>query len=319
MSEYKNVKKLIYEVLDDDLFTCIDERIKEKFNLTDNNEITISSKKAKVYYQHLFSSKKSKHSRQFNIEIKYNNDLTEEQICKFLEKVKNFLNNKERKFVLLIDEASDYYRNLSFNVLQKIEVSLRCLIYKVFIKHKGTLWDKDILPIIENLNIRNLDQLKNNPDFMLQELEFGTLINLFFDDLITFDYSSLPSDEELKNKSNDDLIEIIKSTKPISINDLYFSKYNISWNDFKQMQNYRNKVMHFKEIKYNEYSQFHSASKRQMNILDTIVKDLGGNSLESVYKAIASIDFSGFSEVIKNATSSLVSAMKSLPDIFKNL
>lgn len=316
MEEYSNKKKLIFEVLDDDLYTEIDEKIRDKFNVS-NNEITIANKKALINYQHWFSGKKSKHSRQLNIEIQYNSDLSDIEIVKFLEKIKNFLLGKERKFVLLIDEASEYYRNISFDKLQKIEVLLRSLIYKVFIRHKGTLWDKDIIPMIESLNIRNFNQIKNNPDFMLQELEFGILVNLFFEKLINFDYSSLPNEEELKKKSVDELIKIIMETKPISINELYFNKYNLSLPDFQQIQKYRNKVMHFKEIKYSEYNQFDLAANRQLDILNCIIKDLKGNTLESAYEALANIDFSGIAETVKNATMVLGNAIKSITDSFK--
>lgn len=300
MDKFENNKNLIFEVLDDKLFTEIDKRIKDTFSIKNNNEIIINGKIVKIEYQHWFSSKKSRRSRQLNIKIKYNNDLDDLHIVKFLEKIKKYILDKERKFVLLIDEASEYYRNISYNKLQKIEVYLRSLIYKVLIKHKGDLWDKFIIPIIQNLNIRNIDQIKNNPDFMLQELDFGTLINLFFDDLITFDYSSLPKDEELKTKTIEELIQIINSTKPISINKLYFGKYSLSLDDFKQIQKYRNNVMHFKEIKYNNYSQFSSAANRQLKILETIIKDLEGNSLEDAVNIISKIDFSGIIESMRN-------------------
>ena len=320
MEEYTNVKKLVFEVLDDDLFTEIDERIKDKFNINKNGLILISNKKAKIEYQHWFSGRKSKYSRQLNIKIRYNNDLTELQIAKFLEKLKKFLLGKERNFVLLIDEASEYYRNTSFDKLQKIEVDLRSLIYKAFIRYKGTLWDKNIIPMIKSLNIRNFDQIKNKPDFMLQELEFGTLINLFFDDLIKFDYSSLPSEAELRTKSIDELVKIIKSTKPISINEMYFEKYSLSLDDFLIIKEYRNKVMHFKEINYNDYSQFNSASTRQLNKLETIIKDLEGNTLEEMFNILSKIDFSAIVETIRNSLSALTNAttnaLKSNDDIF---
>lgn len=301
MKGYTKVKKLIFEVLDDDLFTEIEDRIREKFDIDKNGLVTICKKKAQINYQHWYSAKKSKYSRQLNIIVKYSKNLTDLQIVKFLEKLKDYLLKKERNFVLLIDESSEYYRNISFDRLQKIEINLRSLIYKVFIRYKGALWDRDIIPMIESLNIRNFNQIKNKPDFMLQELEFGTLINLFFDDLIKFDYSSLPNKDELKTKSVEELVQIIESTTPTSINKMYFSKYNLSLNDFNIIKKYRNMVMHFKEINYNTYRQFNSTAKRQLEKLEKIIRDLEGNSLEDIAKIVLSIDFSSIVETIKNS------------------
>lgn len=166
--------------------------------------------------------------------------------------------------VTILDEVSQYYAAKGYPWISRFECKLRELAYHVLIKAYGTNWKHETTDAHKGkVNRENLDKLT------LSELE-KFLFEKYMKLDIVKDWDSLLSSEQLKDRTKEEIVEILALHSPKSLWERLFDK-EIKINDLQEailkIQNYRHAIAHHREYQFNYYI----ATKK---LLSSVIGDL---------------------------------------------
>ena len=197
-----------------------------------------------------------------------------------------------KNLVLLKNDANNNFCIELYTHVLKIETGLRTILKKFEISLYGYEWSDKLFE-----NFKGKRQKKE-----LNELTLSELKELMFD---VKSYPMKFEEGELEKKKKVELIQIILSYKTISFWEYFFKDIDIE-NTLNEAIVLRNKVMHFKTIKYKDYKQQLQKCK---------------NLINKISEAENSMVLHNFAELITLTMQSFYEAVKSFPlfSVIKNI
>ena len=190
---------------------------------------------------------------------------------------------KSYHLTVAYDESSKYMSEKLFPYISKYERQLRYLIYLTFINILGNEW---VNKTIKNNKDIKLDSY--NPDDILEKLTLDEYDSFLFDDIYYYNpIETLESITEAINKEDFNSKNwkfILNSKKAYSIWNKYFKKNNLDYvKDYhKRIKKYRNKVMHSKNIGYDDFVELRSILKKTNKQLKVTIDGIKEYKYESV-------------------------------------
>lgn len=189
------------------------------------------------------------------------------------------------------DELSQYLSEKLYGYLTSFERKLRRLIYEIVIKSYGGEWfDKTFsnqkelhTKISKNSRKDKIEAIENS----LEEMTYGDLITYLFTEVPNKSLESIINDElapeKIESLNKEELVAHIELLRPRSLWDRLFSEdANLSnlQEDIKKIHNIRNKVMHAKTLKYDQFI-------KSRSILNIWI-----SKLDNKYDEIKNVDYS---------------------------
>lgn len=281
--------KLVWEILDTRLLSLltVEENIRRKCSVDSNDTIIIKDHGEKCAICITNHFLQDAPSSQLSIVLKFSEILIH-TVMPFIEIIKKEIGDYfVEKAVLIYDDASIYLGKDSYPLIAEVESSLRAVVYKILLQHNGAEFRGRLVDILDRI-IGNKGNLCNRKGCqLLHEIDLSVLIKLFFGEYFLYDYNELQGDDMLSRMSKNELINLIHETKPISINEKFFDNFSLKMEWFAELRDYRNKVMHFKEIELKEYNNFKRNYEKARDGLNKILAFREGSSLNEVMAPIA--------------------------------
>ena len=180
------------------------------------------------------------------------------------------LNSEGLNVIKAYDEPSQILGSRIYKSLTRFECLLRKLVYEIVVKTYGSDWfretiekfnhNKEFKNIYDDVSKRSRQDNVNKIEVALEEMDYESLSKYLFSRRSIKEYAEVLendlSDDNLAKMSQDEIVSIIKASRPISLWELLF-KYIYDFDDLeedlKTIHIFRNKVMHTKSIKYDEY------------------------------------------------------------------
>ncbi|MDT2699983.1 hypothetical protein P7E08_06690 [Enterococcus gallinarum] len=225
-------------------------------------EFTVEYKKKmyKAFYKTYYGNAKNRKDSGFYLDIKIDYQNNKRKYADVLSAIiQDLKKHKKNDFYLVIlnDELSRYFAEISYKSLSMYERKLRQLLLVITTPTEGKNWS-DSLGDNSTLNSKE----KNNIEQGLEELDLSEFETLFFDKVVNFDeynYDSKFKVENIDHLEKEEIIEIIKSNKPESFWDRYIQKYiqidNIAVR-MKNIRKQRNKIAHNKYFSSEDQKKF---------------------------------------------------------------
>lgn len=210
-----------------------------------------------------------------------------EKEARVLDKCKQILKRgKHRKLYYLTiayDESSKYMAEKIYPYLSKYERLLRYLIYLTFINTLGNEWVNETLRYNKNIKLDTY-----NPDDILEKFNFDQFDSFLFDDI--YYYNPIETlDSVTKALNNEDFNVnnwkfILNSKKPYSIRSKYFKEKQLDYvkNNHDNLRKFRNKVMHNKNIDYDEFIENRKLIRMTNKQLENTIEGIKSNKYETV-------------------------------------
>ena len=213
-----------------------------------------------------------KNNYHFSIECDKTTEYSAKELSATYYKIKQLLNENNTKYIVLSDEVSKFFAGKLYPLVQNFELQLRKLLYfSLFGLDEKS--EKEMLNNIKKSMLEKNKLDKNKEKYLELSSLKGLLTFLFGNNRFIADANKIVSDH-----TNDDYRFGVKSTiieKLSELNEttvwdeLYKDTYgnSILRNHYKEIPNYRNRVMHFQTISYTEY-------EKAKKVLRTTNKDL---------------------------------------------
>lgn len=245
------------------------------------------------------------------LEIEGNTEKEARLLDECKQKIKRGGHRKKYHLTVAYDESSKYMSEKLFPYISKYERQLRYLIYLTFINTLGNEW---VIKTIKNNKDIKLDSY--NPDDILEKFTLDEYDSFLFDDI--YYYNPIETLESITEAINKDDFNsknwkfILNSKKPYSIWNKYFRKNNLDYvKDYhKRIKKYRNKVMHSKNIDYDDFVDLRSILKKTNKQLKVTIDGIKEYKYESVdvYDIMASL--SGVMVKVQETSRILYDALK---------
>ena len=236
-------------------------------------------KNYKVFYKTYFGNAKNKKDAGFYLDIKIEYKKNKRKYADVLSSIIQELKTRKKNdfyLVVLSDELSRYFTEISYKSLSIYERKLRQLLLVITTPMDGKDWSDNFKSNKVNLNSKE----KNNIERGLEELDLSDFEALFFKPVVNFDeynYNSKFSMEKIEQLSKDEIIEMIKNNKPDSFWDRYIQKYiKINNMDLRMenIRNQRNKIAHNKYLSSEDQKKFIKDVKYVSEKIDEAIEEI---------------------------------------------
>lgn len=255
----------------DDLINDVFSNDKESgvIKIEDNRRISVQVKKKYVPIEYAFIKTKKIHILDIST--------LDETVSSFIAMeyfLNRFTKNEHKKYINIIkayDEPAQVLCARLYKPLTIFERALRKLVYEIVVKTYGSSWYKktvedlinhckDLKQVYDKVNSGSAQDHANRIEFALEELDYSNLCKYLFSKVSPKSYSDVLekdlSDDNLSKMSNDEIVNIIHSSRPKSLWDRLFHDFtelSDLESEISEIQKLRNKVMHAKSISYSEY------------------------------------------------------------------
>lgn len=245
-------------------------------------EFSIEYKKQtyNAFYKTYYGNTKNRKNVGFYLEIKidYQKDKRKHADA-FSYEIQQLKKSKKDDFYLVVmdDELSRYFAEISYKYLAIYERKLRQLLLVITVPIDGKNWSENLKDNNSDLNSTE----KNKIERGLEELDLSDFETLLFNPVVNFDKHNYDNKFNIKNLdklSKDDIIEIIKENKPESFWDRYIQKY-IQINDdvpdkMKNIRKQRNKIAHNKYFSSEDQKEFVKDVKYISGKIDAAIAEI---------------------------------------------
>ncbi|WP_148887736.1 hypothetical protein [Streptococcus sp. Marseille-P6264] len=173
----------------------------------------------------------------------------------FLSKFREFLGKNHLKYSILSNSLSMYFLQRLYPKFQTYESLLR----KIFALALSPLEDENIIRIIKEQTNYKLDLSKIHTMEHIERLQMAELHTLIFELNINPVNNLTIHFKGFQNKDKCSLKEMIRNSLPITIWEKHFApftgseKVDVLKNNYDDIREYRNDVMHFHMLTYGRY------------------------------------------------------------------
>ncbi|HGF7174129.1 hypothetical protein [Enterococcus hirae] len=241
--------------------------------------VEYKNKKYKACYKTYYGNAKNTKDAGFYLDIKidYNNNKRKyAEVLSFI--LQNLKTKKRNSFYLVVlnDELSRYFAEISYKSMSVYERILRQLLLVITTPTDGKNWSKNFGIRKKSLN----SEEKNSIEQGLEELDLSELEALFFDPIVNFDednYNSKFSMENIEELSKNEIIRIIRNNKPSSFWNRHIQKFIQIDNLYDRMQNIRkqrNKIAHNKYFSSEDQKTFIKDVKYISGKIDEAIEEI---------------------------------------------
>lgn len=261
--EYANSIELNLEIVEDKIFD-IEDLVDNYIN---NNKLP-----DELNVEHYSQIKKGSISHSYIIKIqsdiilngellKYSTSLI--QIIKISEKLRN-------KFTVTKDEGKLLMCTTLYPNLMKIETRLRSLVNQIIMQVNGDKWKSEI-----HNKTKQAGNKRDKQDD-LDEIFLETLVSILFEIDVN---SNKQIPDNLSDLSKNDLIDIINKIKFKSFWEEAFPNIKLQKEQMDILIKTRNKVMHFKDITFNDFTQATKTCDKVLKLIEKAELSIKGKRI----------------------------------------
>lgn len=233
---------------------------------------------------------------------------SDEQVAEIIAYLRGEIDKRTREdfyIICALDESSEYYCNKVYPLLNKCERNLRALTYSFITKAFGYRWCDETLDVAQQNKLKSNFKVKNKVakkqaliESALDEFTWKEYIDYLFTKHTFSNIDSSLEIDELKNKTHQQLMDIIEQYRPVTLWEKYIMplpKEEDFLDNLNEIREKRNNIAHNKIFTKEDYE----FCKDNLGMLLELINK-GQKHLESLL-----LDEQHLSELAKDAYSSL--------------
>lgn len=237
----------------------------------------------KAFYKTYYGNAKNRKDAGFYLDIKIDYQNNKRKYADILSTIIQDLKIAKRTdfyLVVLNDELSRYFAEISYRSLSIYERKLRKLLLVITAPAGGENWSNNLGESNTVVNSTGKSSIEQG----LEELDLSEYESLFFDIVVNFNednYDRKFKLENLNQLSKSDIIQIIRTNKPESFWNKYIQKYiqidNIAVR-MKNIRKQRNKIAHNKYFSSEDQKRFSKDVNYITRKIDEAIEEIINNS-----------------------------------------
>lgn len=261
------------------------------------------NKMYKAFYKIYYGNAKDKKDSGFYLDIKINYQNNKRKYADVFSNIIQILKRYKKDdfyLVVLNDELSRYFTEISYKSLSVYERKLRQLFLVIIAPTDGKYWSGNLGDNKHNINSKE----KNHIEEGLEKLNLSDFEDLFFEKVVRFDDSDYDKKFDIKNiekLSKEEIIKIIKDNRPNAFWNMYIQEYiqidNISTR-MNNIRKQRNKIAHNKYFSSEDQKDFIKDVKYVSRKIDEAIQEIVNNK-EKFNIKFMNIDLSSLEKVVK--------------------
>lgn len=190
---------------------------------------------------------------------------------------------KSYHLTVAYDESSKYMAEKLYPYISKYERLLRYVIYLTFINTLGNKWVSETLE-----HNKNIDFNANKVEDILEQFNLEHYEYFLFDEVHYYNAEEV-LEEITEAINNDDFNKsrwklILNKKRPYSLWDKYFSSKELDYvrDNHQYLRKFRNKVMHNKNIEYDDFKRYRSIIRRTNKQLLNTIEDIKSEKINTI-------------------------------------
>ncbi|MGQ4223613.1 hypothetical protein [Enterococcus mundtii] len=266
-------------------------------------EVEYKNNKYMAFYKTYYGNARNTKDAGFYLDIKidYNNNKRKyAEILSFI--IQKLKINKKNNFYLVVlnDELSRYFAEISYKSLSIYERMLRRLLLVITTPMDGKNWSGNFEINKKSLNSKE----KNSIEQGLEELDLSELEALFFEPTVNFDehnYDNKFSIKNIENLSKNEIIRIIKNNKPNSFWNRHIQRFiqiDSLTDRMQNIRNQRNKIAHNKYFSSEDQKKFMNDVQYVSKKINEAIKEIIMHK-EKFNIEVMNIDLSPYKKIME--------------------